>query len=91
MARNALVQVRVEETLKSDVDALFAELGLDTPTAIRMFLKQVLLQNGLPFEVSLIPSAETQAAMREAEMLAYSPNVKRHSSFAEVLASIDKE
>lgn len=37
MAQNTLIQVRVEDTLKKDADALFSDLGLDTSTAIRIF------------------------------------------------------
>ena len=52
MAQNSLIQVRVDEDVKREADALFARLGLDTPTAVRMFLKQALLQHGLPFHVT---------------------------------------
>ncbi|HCR69627.1 MAG TPA: type II toxin-antitoxin system antitoxin, RelB/DinJ family, partial [Erysipelotrichaceae bacterium] len=32
------IQVRVDDDLKSKADALFKELGIDTTSAIRMFL-----------------------------------------------------
>jgi len=32
------LQVRIDDDLKDDADALFASLGLDTTTAVRMFL-----------------------------------------------------
>ena len=91
MAHNSVVQVRVDEQFKKEADALFASLGLDTSTAIRIFLKQALLANGLPFQVSLTPNAITRSAMLEAEELINSPSAKRYSSFAEVLADIEKE
>jgi len=66
MAQNSLIQVRVDENLKKEADHLFADLGLDTPTAIRIFLKQAIKQQGLPFDVNnRIPNAETIAAMEE--------------------------
>ena len=52
MAQNSLIQIRVDEDTKREADALFSRLGLDTPTAVRMFLKQALQQHGLPFHVS---------------------------------------
>ena len=52
MAQNSLIQIRVDEDTKREADALFSRLGLDTPTAVRMFLKQALLQHGLPFHVA---------------------------------------
>lgn len=46
-----LMQIRVDSNLKQEVDELFHELGLDTSTAVRMFLKQALNKQGLPFSV----------------------------------------
>ena len=46
-----VVQFRVDENLKKQADELFADLGLDTGTAMRMFLKQALKIGGLPFKV----------------------------------------
>ena len=53
MPQTALIQVRVDRDLKNDMDELFSSLGLDTSTAIRMFLKQVERKRGLPFDVTL--------------------------------------
>ena len=47
----SLIQVRVDEKLKKQADELFADLGLDTGTALRIFLKQALKVGGLPFKV----------------------------------------
>lgn len=33
----ATLQVRIDDTLKKQADALFSSLGLDTTTAIRIF------------------------------------------------------
>ena len=52
MAQNSLIQIRIDEDTKREADALFSRLGLDTPTAVRMFLKQALLHHGLPFHVT---------------------------------------
>lgn len=62
----ATIQVRVDDKLKEQADALFADIGLDTSTAIRAFLKQSLLHQGLPFAlVRDTPNAETRAAIEE--------------------------
>ncbi len=53
MAKNSLIQVRVEEELKREVDQLFDSLGIDTPTAIRIFLKQSIMKQGVPFPLVL--------------------------------------
>jgi len=47
----ALVQVKIDKDLKEQADKLFNELRLDTTTAIRMFLKQAINKDGLPFSI----------------------------------------
>lgn len=92
MANNALVQVRVDSDLKNAADALFNRLGLDTPTAIRMFLSQAVYQHGIPFEIVMqTPNEETVAAMLEAKRIAHDPNAKKYSSAAELFAELGAE
>lgn len=45
------IQVRVDDGVKESADALFASLGLDTSTAIRMFLAAAMEVGGIPFPV----------------------------------------
>lgn len=88
----ALIQVRVDEDTKAEVDDLFSELGFDTPTAIRIFLKKALEYQGLPFDVKKsTPNDETIRAMKEAIDLSKNPNAKRYESFSELLAEVEKE
>mgnify|MGYP002508121983 CR=1 FL=1 len=44
-------QVRIDETTKKQAVELLEGLGLNLSDAINMFLKQVVLQNGIPFDV----------------------------------------
>ena len=48
-----LLQVRVEDSLKEDAARIFEELGIDTSTAVRMFLKRAVMENGIPFSMTL--------------------------------------
>lgn len=92
MAQNTLIQVRVDDSLKKDADALFSDLGLDTPTAIRIFLKQAIKRHGLPFDVAQpVPNAETIAAMEEADRISRDPQTKRYKDFSELLAEVQDE
>jgi len=45
------IQVRVDDHLKESADTLFSSLGLDTSTAIRMFLVASMEVGGIPFAV----------------------------------------
>ena len=65
----SLLQVRIEDALKNDAARVFEQLGIDTSTAVRMFLKRAVLENGIPFAMTL-PKAPYRAergirAMRE--------------------------
>jgi len=45
----ANLQIRVDDALKADADRLFASIGLDTSSAVRLFLKQSVMRGGIPF------------------------------------------
>ena len=88
MANSSLIQVRVDEDTKRKADALFADLGFDTPTAIRIFLNQSIRREGMPFEVAKPqPNAETLAAMLDG--MERIP--KRYNSSQEILQEIRDE
>ncbi|MBQ6449815.1 type II toxin-antitoxin system RelB/DinJ family antitoxin [bacterium] len=43
------IQTRLDSNLKQQAEKVFDALGMDLATAIRLFLKQAVIQNGLPF------------------------------------------
>ena len=49
----SLLQVRVEDSLKNQAAVVFENLGIDTSTAVRMFLKRAVMENGIPFRMTL--------------------------------------
>lgn len=59
------LNVRVDENLKKTVDALLNELGMNMSTAITIYLKQIVRENGIPFEIKLEPNAETLQAFKD--------------------------
>jgi DNA-damage-inducible protein J len=61
------IQVMVDQSLKVDAERLFSDIGLDLPTAIRLFLKQSLLKNRIPFPVERDPfySEKNRAALEK--------------------------
>lgn len=64
MAKTGYINARVENKLKKDAEAVFERVGVKTSDAVTMFLRQVVLQKGLPFEVR-IPNKETLKAIRD--------------------------
>ena len=65
MAEQVLVQVRVDKKLKEEVSEIYEMLGLDLPTAIRMFLVRSKLERGLPCKAVLPEEPDTPAEMGE--------------------------
>lgn len=60
--------IRMDEKLKKQFDYLCNEFGLTMSTAINMFVKTVVRENRIPFEISLdVPNAETRKAIEDAE------------------------
>ena len=51
----ATLQIRVEDSLKSQADNLFSSLGLDTSTAVRIFLNAAIEHNGISFPLNINP------------------------------------
>ena len=46
------LQVRVEESLRSEADDVLREMGLDVPSAVRLFLTKVVQTRSIPFELT---------------------------------------
>ena len=65
LAEQVLVQVRVDKKLKEEVSEIYEMLGLDLPTAIRMFLVRSKLERGLPFKAVLPEETVSPAEMVE--------------------------
>ena len=62
------VRSRIEPEIKDRATAVLASCGLNLSDAIRLFLRQVVVHEGLPFEVK-VPNATTRAAMQEARSM----------------------
>lgn len=59
MADQTIIQVRVDQELKEQAAAVFDSLGIDIPTAVRMFFKATVRMQGLPFSTALNSAAPT--------------------------------
>ncbi|RJF41934.1 type II toxin-antitoxin system RelB/DinJ family antitoxin [Actinomyces sp. 2119] len=64
MELDTRIQVRTSRHLKEQATRTLDRMGIDMPTAINMFLSQVVHDQRLPFQPSLTPYAD---AIGEAE------------------------
>ena len=63
----ATLTARVDARDKVDFDAFCSNVGLNTSTAINLFVKAVLRENRIPFELSLQPNDLTKKTIARAE------------------------
>ncbi len=66
MAKTAMITTRVDPDLKADAEKVLSKLGISTTEAINLFLSQVRLRKGLPFDVK-IPNKTTLKALKDSE------------------------
>ena len=51
----AQISLRVDDDLKRSAERTFDDIGLSMSTAINIFLKTVVMENRIPFELSADP------------------------------------
>lgn len=61
MAEQVLIQFRADKALKQEVAEIYERLGMDLPTAFRMFMAKSKMVKGLPFEATLPERTVTRA------------------------------
>ena len=52
---NTSMNIRMDSDVKRQAQELFAQFGLDMTTAVNMFLRQSIRQQGIPFALQLDP------------------------------------
>lgn len=73
------ISMRMDETLKTQLQELMSNLGLDVTTFFTMAAKQAVREQALPFrpEMNDTPNIETLKAMAETEYLINHPEMRK--------------
>lgn len=70
----ANINVRIDENIKKNAEAVFSRLGITPTAAISLFYNQVIRTNSIPFELKAdIPNKETFSAIKELEEMEKNP------------------
>ena len=89
---NTSMNIRMDADVKRQAQQIFSDMGMDTTTAINIFLRQVIRTHSIPFDIKTdAPNDETLAAIEEVRALKNNPNVKAYNSFAELLEEVRNE
>ena len=80
MARTSNIYVRVEPNIKEQAEVVLEKLGIPMSNAVSIFLRQVVMQNGLPFEVK-IPNTKPISLSNLSEEEFNMEMLKAHNDF----------
>ena len=91
MSTTSMVHIRLEESLKNEATEALAAMGLSMSDAVRVFLKRVIADQQLPFDLR-VPNAQTRAAMLESRALMANRSEKmaRFANADELIADLEK-
>ena len=79
------LNVRTDATIKQQAETIFTELGMNMTTAVNLFLRATVRENGLPFDLKLDdPNAKTAAAIEEGRRIAFDPSAVGYHSIDEL-------
>ena len=83
------LNIRTDKVVKDQAEAIFNELGLNMTTAVNMFLKTVIRQNGITLDLRLdVPNETTAAAIEEGRKFMNDPSAPRYSSMDELKTAL---
>ena len=93
MAKTSSMHIRVEPKIKEEVEKILSTLGMTPTEAINIYLKQIILNSGIPFEIKTPRfSDEMIEAMKEAEEIEKHPeNYKSFKSVEEFMEDLHNE
>lgn len=93
MAKTSSMHIRVEPQVKKEVERILNTLGMTSAEAINIFLKQIILNSGIPFEIKTPQfSDEMLESLAEAEEIEKHPeNYKSYKNLAEIMEDLDNE
>lgn len=84
------LNIRTDKAVKEQADQIFAELGLNMTTAINLFLRTTIREQGIPFPLKLdVPNDVTAAAIEEGRRIASDKSVKGYSNMDDLKAALD--
>ena len=66
MVKSELIHVRISPETKKNAEAVFDKLGVNMSYAVSMFLNQVIMRNGFPFELEVIEGATEEELLARA-------------------------
>lgn len=84
------LNIRIDKNIKEKSEQIFGELGLNMTTAINLFLRAAIREQGIPFELKLdVPNEMTAAAIEEGRKMMNDPSSSRYSSMDDLKKALE--
>ena len=85
-----LTNVRIDTQVKNEASDILSGLGMNISEAVNIFLRQVILRRGLPFQVAYPNySTELLEAASEAKKIAHDSTVKGYTDLDEAFKELN--
>lgn len=90
MAKTENLNIRIEPEIKREAEDTLKYLGLTMAEAVKIFLKQVIITDGIPFEIKKPKyNKETLEAIEEAKRIAKDPKAKKYETIEELMEDLE--
>lgn len=86
----SVMQFRVDDELKAQATAVCENLGIDLPTALRIFMKRTVIANGIPFSMTL-PKEDYKSNRAVRAMYAQGEAARKNGTAEMTLEEINAE
>lgn len=84
------LNIRTDKEIKEAAEKIYSSLGLNMTTAINMFLRTSIRENGIPFDLKLdIPNDETKKAIEEARLIAKDKKVRAYENVDDLRKALE--
>lgn len=84
------LNIRIEKDVKIKAEKLFDALGLNMTSAVNIFLRQAIRENGIPFEIKInTPNETTLAAIQEGKTIVRDKNLRGYNNMEDLRAALE--
>lgn len=84
------LNIRTDKDVKNQAERIFNELGLNMTTAINLFLRAAIRENGIPFSMKLdVPNKTTISAIEEGRRIISDDNVEGYDNMEDLKSALE--
>ena len=84
------LNIRIDKDIKIQAEKLFEALGINMTSAVNIFLRQAIRENGIPFEVKInTPNEVTLTAIQEGKTLINDKTSVGYNNMADLRAALE--